>query len=200
MAEIEYFYSAHSAFAYIGAQALRDICQRRGCRLVHRPVDLDPVIRAANGGVDRYRSPLHHAYFFGLEIERWAKFRDVPIIDFRPTYHDNPLALPNGMIIAAEKLGADVDGLSQAILTAHWRDNANITDKGRLIKIAQTAEIDPGPLLEIALSEDIQQQHRENTEEAIARGVFGSPTYFYGGEMFYGQDRLAFLDRTCAGE
>jgi len=199
MAEIEYFYSAHSAFAYIGAQALRDICQRRGCRLVHRPVDLDPVIRAANGGVDRYRSAQHHAYFFGLEITRWAKFRGVEIIDFRPTYHDNPLALPNGMILAAARLGADVDRLSQAILTAHWRDDANIAEAARLAEIAQVAGIDPGPLLEIALSEDIQKQHRENTNAAIARGVFGSPTYFYNGEMFYGQDRLEFLDRACAG-
>jgi 2-hydroxychromene-2-carboxylate isomerase len=197
MAEIEYFYSAHSAFAYIGSQALRDISERHGCRLVHRPVDLDPVIRAANGGVDRYRSQIHHDYFFGHEITRWARFRGVEIIDFRPTYHDNPLALPNGMLIAASKLRADVDRLSQAIFTAHWRDDANIADADRLAEIALTAGIEPGPALEIAMAEDIQKQHRENTDEAIRRGIFGSPTYFYRGEMFYGQDRLEFLDRAC---
>ncbi len=198
VAEIEYFYSAHSAFAYIGAQTLLDICGRHGCRLVHRPVDLDPVIRAANGGVDRYRSQIHIDYFFGLEIARWAVFRGVKIIDFRPTHHDNPLILPNGMLIAAAELGVDVDRLSLAILTAHWREDANIADADRLAGIAQAAGIEPGPLLEIALSGEIQKQHRDNTDAAIARGVFGSPTYFYKGEMFYGQDRLEFLDRAMA--
>jgi 2-hydroxychromene-2-carboxylate isomerase len=198
MAEIEYFYSAHSAFAYIGSKELLDICNRHGCGLIHRPMDLDPVIRAANGGVDRYRSQIHHAYFFGLEIARWARARGVEIIDFRPTYHDNPLTLPNGMLIAADRLGADVDRLSQAILTAHWREDANIADPGRLAEIARAAGIAPDALLEIALSEDIQKQHRENTDEAIRRGVFGSPTYFLNGEMFYGQDHLAFLEEACA--
>ncbi len=198
MSEIEYFYSAHSAFAYIGSKALLDICHRHGCRLIHRPVDLDPVIRAANGGADRYRSQIHHDYFFGLEIARWARLRQVAIIDFRPTYHDNPLALPNGMLIAADRMGADVDQLSQAILTAHWREDANIADPGRLAEVARAAGIAPDALLEIALSEEIQKQHRENTDEAIRRGVFGSPTYFLNGEMFYGQDHLAFLEEACA--
>lgn len=195
-ARVEYFYSAHSAYAYIGAGRLAEICAAHGCVIEHRPIRLSPVVEAVSGLPFAGRSKHHVDYYFGREIERWADFRGVPVIGHRPTHHDNPLDLPNGLIIAAVAAGADADRLSQAILTAHWRDDADIADAATLAAVAEAAGIDPGPLLSRALGPEVQAVHDANTAEAIERGVFGSPTYFLDGDMFYGQDHLELMERA----
>ncbi len=196
MRTIEYFYSAHSAFAYIGSSKLMEICTTHGCVLRHRPVALSPVVEAAGGLPFAKRSRSHVDYFFGREIERWAEWREVPIIDHRPTFHYNSLDLPNGMLIAAAEQGADIDMLADAVLTAHWRDDADLADPETLSAIAKEIGIDAKPLLDAAMSREIQRIHADNTGEAIERGVLGSPTYLTDGDMFYGQDRLEMLERA----
>ncbi len=193
MREIEYFYSAHSAFAYIGSAKLAQICADHGCQLVHRPIALSPVVEAVGGLSFRDRTKAHVDYYFGRELERWAEMRGVPIIGHRPTYHDNALDLSNGMLIAAVQAGADVDALAHALLEAHWRDDIDLADAGALRAAALGVGINAEPLLDAALSDDVQAVHRANTEEAIERNVFGSPTYFLDGDMYYGQDHLDLM-------
>lgn len=196
--EITYFYSTHSAYAYLGAAKLSAICARFGCRLIHRPFALSPVVERIGGLPFAKRTQAHVDYFFGREIERWAAFRDVPIINHRPTHHDQPLTLSSGMLIAADKRGLNIDRLSHAILQAHWRDDIDLMDGKALAHAARAIGIDPVPLLDAALSPDIQAIFQANTTQAIARSVFGSPTYFLGDEMFYGQDRLEMLERALS--
>ena len=70
---------------------------------------------------------------------------------------------------------------------------ADLDDDGALAKIIKAAGLDPEPLLAAALSPAIQEIHDGNTAEAIERSVFGSPTYFVDGDMFYGQDHLELV-------
>ena len=190
--QIEYFYSAHSAYAYLGAPTLTRIAGDTGAAIIHRPFDFMPVVQAAGATGFKQRSAAHINYFFGREVRRWAQWRELDILDFRPTHHDNPLGSASGMILAA----ADPDTLSFAILQAHWRDDADISDIATLRTIAQDCGEEPNALVEAAASADVQAQFATNTAEAIARGVFGSPTYFVGGDMFYGQDRLEMVARA----
>ncbi|MEM9357629.1 MAG: 2-hydroxychromene-2-carboxylate isomerase [Pseudomonadota bacterium] len=194
MKQIEYFYSTHSAFAYIGSAKLLDIAAAAGREVVHRPVNLGPVMQAAGGKPSRERTDAHRQYFFGREIERWAEHRQVPIIDYRPTHHDNSLALSSGMVIAAMEQGLNVDKLVHAIMVSHWRDDSDLADAPTLAAVARTVDVDPEPLLEKAMASDIQAKFEANTKEAIERSVFGSPTYFVDGDMFYGQDHLELVD------
>ncbi len=196
MARIEYYYSAHSAYAYLGAQRLYQICKSHGATLIHRPILLGPVIQAAGGASFAGRSRAHVDYFFGRELERWAEWRDLPVIHHRPTFHDNPLDLANGMIIAAQEAGEDVDALSFAILQAHWRDDADHADAGTLARLATGLGMDAAALVAAAQSDTIQAQHQANTLQAIELGLFGSPTYIVEGDPFYGQDRLEMVDRA----
>ncbi len=196
MARIDYYYSAHSAFAYLGARTLYRICARHNATLIHRPILLSPVVEAAGGRPFAGRTQSHVDYFFGREIERWAEWRNVPVIDHRPTHHDNPLELPNGMIIAAQEAGADVDALSLAILQAHWRDDADHADPNTLVGLARGLGLDADALLQAALSPRVQAIHQANTAEAVERGLPGSPVYVVDGDPFYGQDRLEMVDRA----
>ncbi|MFU8777816.1 MAG: 2-hydroxychromene-2-carboxylate isomerase [Roseovarius sp.] len=200
MKQITYIYSAHSAFAWLGSARLMEICTQSGACLVHKPIELSPVVEAAGGLPFAGRTQAHEDYFFGRDIEHWAEFRGVAVIPHRPTYHDNPLALASGAIIAAQEAepesGAGADALAHAILGAHWRDDADINDAATLAPLIAGCGLDADAILSAALTDAIQTLYRRNTTEAIAQNIFGSPTYIVGGDPFYGQDRLDLVERA----
>jgi 2-hydroxychromene-2-carboxylate isomerase len=193
---IEYFYSAHSAFAYLGAGKLSQIAGANGYKVYHRPMDFWPVVKAANQHHSGKRSAAHMDYFFGREIKRWGEWRGLPIMEGRPTFHDNPLALASGLIISAQNAGADVDALSFEILQSHWANDSDIADPATLHAIALAQGLNADELLKTAISDAVQSEFTANTAEAIARDVFGSPTYFVAGDKFYGQDRLEMVEHA----
>lgn len=196
MKTIEYFYSSHSGFAYLGSARFRQIAQAAGATVVHRPVDLRPLLAAVGPGPTGLLTEARREYFFGREINRWSQYRNAPIKHLRPTWHDHDLALSSGMLLAAIELNLDIDSLAHEMLTAHWRDDADLINEDHLGGIARAAGLDPEPLLERAMTPAIQARFAQNTEEAVERHVFGSPTYLLDGDMFYGQDRLDLLERA----
>jgi len=193
---IEYFYSAHSAYAYLGSSHLLRLARAHQRRIVHLPIFLTPVIEAAGAVAFSQRTPAHVDYFFRREIERWSQFRSAPVMAGIPTHHHNDMSLANGLLIAGDRQGLDIDRLAHALLEAHWRDDADLADTNTLDRIARGVGIDPAPLLEAATTAAVQAQYQANTVQAIRRSVFGSPTYFLDGDMFYGQDRLEILERA----
>ncbi|GAA6181366.1 2-hydroxychromene-2-carboxylate isomerase [Shimia sp. NS0008-38b] len=193
---IEYFYSTHSAYAYLGAPRLMEISQAHGCSLVHRPFELSPVVEQAGGLSFAGRSQAHVDYFFGREIERWAQFRGLDVLDHRPTHHDNALHLSSGVLIAAHARGLDLDALSFAFLQAHWRDDIDLDDADALATAALKVGIDAAPLIDAAMKPATQAVFEDNTQRAKSLNLFGSPTYILQGEMFYGQDHLELLNHA----
>ncbi len=198
MADIEYFYSAHSSYTYLGSGRLMEIARANNCNIVHRPIDLDKVSDITGPGPTGGRTPERRAYFYGREIERWSQFRDVPFMDGRPSHHDKDMTLPNSMLIAGVLQGINVDQLAHCMLQGHWRDNADLTDRPTLEAMAKSAGVDAEPLLAAAVSPQVQAAYNQNTEEAIRRSVFGSPTYFVDGDMFFGQDRLEMVEQALS--
>ncbi len=194
---IEYFYSAHSAFAYLGSARLMAIAEATDCRIVHRPMDLRRVVREGGAQPIAQRSQAHIDYFFGREIDRWSQERDAPVIGHMPTHHRKDITLPNCVIIAGILAGVDVDHLAHALLTGHWRDDADLADPATLSELVTKAGYDAEFLLNSAqYDRAVSAAYEANTDEAVARSVFGSPTYFVDGDMFYGQDRLELIEKT----
>ena len=144
-------------------------------------------------GATNSLTPRRRVYFSGREIERWAAYRGAPIMRGIPTHHSNDIARSNGVLIAAIDAGHNIDRLSYHMLQAHWRDDADLDDEAALAKIITAAGFDPVALLAAAVSPAIQAIHDRYTAEAIERSVFGSPTYFVDGDMFYGQDHLELV-------
>jgi len=196
MSEIEYFYSAHSAYAYLGSARLMELSRTANRRIAHRPMDLRKVVAVTGPGSTNSLTPGRRDYFSGREIERWAQFRSAPVMQGIPTYHDKDMTLPNGMLIAGLLQGMNVNRLAHGMLEAHWRDDADLTDSATLTRLGIAAGVDPGPLLDAALSAEVLAVYAANTDEAIERSVFGSPTYFVDGDMFYGQDHLEMVERA----
>jgi 2-hydroxychromene-2-carboxylate isomerase len=196
MATITYVYSAHSAFAYLGSAKLAAICAATGATLVHKPILLSPVVEAQGSLSFAARTQPHVDYFFGREIERWAEYRDMPVVTFRPTYHDADYAIASGMILALGDTGAATDAMACAILQAHWRDDADLSDIGTLKAIASALGHNADALLETAGSTAMQDELNANSDWAKTQSVFGSPTYIVDGDPFYGQDRLELVERA----
>ena len=88
--------------------------------------------------------------------------------------------------------------LTGALGRAVWAEERDIADRETLVALATTLGRDAAALDERANAPDIAMRYAVLTQEAIDRGVFGAPTYVYDGELFWGQDRLDFLDRALA--
>lgn len=198
MSDIEYFYSAHSVFAYLGAKKLSEISAATGRRIIHRPMDLNPVVAAAHPGGFSERSKAHVNYYFGREIERWAEYRKLAVKGGIPANHRNDTTLVNTMLIACAMLGADADGLALAVMQAHWNNHADLADRATLAAIINSVGQSPDPLFDLAAKAKTKAAYDANTQEAIKRSVFGSPTYFVDGDMFYGQDHLELVERAIS--
>ena len=198
MSKIEYIYSAHSAFAYLGSIEFSKICAECNVILVHKPILLSPVIEAQGSKPFEGRTQAHVDYFFGREIERWAEYRSVPIINSRPTYHDADYSLASGMIVALGEVGEETDTMAHSLLEAHWRDDADLSNLETLGGIAADLGHDPDKLIEQAASKEVQNQLNVNSTWAREQNIFGSPTYIVDGDPFYGQDHLELVRRALS--
>ncbi|MEO6364363.1 MAG: 2-hydroxychromene-2-carboxylate isomerase [Caldimonas sp.] len=206
---IEYFYSLRSSFTYLGSARLNALAARHGLTIRHHPIDLGVVIGAFDesegqrpadrpyAGARVYeQSPVRESYTRS-EYRRWSKRLGIGI-NVDPSHHYGARELPSGSVILAQRSGLDANALSHAILQALWRDDRDIADPqviGALLAEVDIA-VEPRAFLAEASSESVQSEFRGNSQEAVRRGVFGSPSYVYGGELFFGQDRLDFLEEA----
>ena len=196
MAVIEYFYSAHSSYTYVGSAEFMRIVRAAGRAIDHRPIDFTQVVAMTGPGRLNRTTPARRAYYSHRQVERWAEFRNVPIMKENPIHHDEDMSLVHGMLIAGIGQGVNVDQLAHVMLEAHWVEGADLTDRQTLSRLGAKAGFEAEPLLAAALDPEIQAIYAANNEEAIRRSVFGSPTFFIDGDMFYGQDQLDLVERA----
>lgn len=197
-ATIDCYYSVRSVYAYFGAHRITDLAHRSGRRLRHFPIDLSQVVPAYGSVPFAQRNAQMRAYQFEVEVTRWSAWLQTPVL-LHPTHHHGDRVLPSCCVLAVQQLGQDVDAFSVALLTALWRDDRDIGSAAELAAIAAACGVAPDAMLALAHSEAMQAQFQQGTTQAIALGVPGSPTYVVDGEVFYGQDRLMFVEQHLAG-
>lgn len=206
---IDYFYSVRSSFTYLGAARLNALAQRRGLTIRHHPIDLGVLIGAFDrledqkaadrpyAGARVYeKSPIRENYTRS-EYRRWSKRLGIPI-NVDPSHHYGTRELPSGAVIVAQRRGLDVNALSHAILQALWRDDRDIADPRVIGELMDGLgfKVDRDEFTAAAMGKVVQDEFQENSRQAVARGVFGSPSYIYKDELFFGQDRLDFLEEA----
>jgi len=116
----------------------------------------------------------------------------------RDNFSGHEIALSNGMLIAGLLQGVNIDQLAHCQLQGHWRNDADLADGPTPARLGAQAGINPTPLLSAARSGAVRAVYEKNTEEAVQRSVFGLPTYFVDGDMFYGQGHLEMEERALA--
>ena len=194
---IDYYFTPVSPYVYLGHGRFLDIVRRHGATIAVKPVDLGRIFPASGGLPLGKRAPQRQAYRL-VELKRWASYLQMPI-NLHPAHFPVSGDLASKWILAACE--HDVDAalkFAGAAGRAVWVEERNIADAETLASIAAAQRLDAGALAARAGSPDIAARYDMLTQEAIDRGVFGAPTFVCDGELFWGQDRLDFLDRALA--
>ncbi len=196
MAQVDYFISLNSPWTHLGAARIEAIARKHGATLRVFPVDFRDVIFPASGGLPvNRRSPQRQAYRL-QELRRWRSFLDIPI-ELSPTHAPFDEKLAAQCVIAVRELRDDARAVALAhrILKALWEEDRNPGERDELAALIADVHLDPAWLLKEADREEWARQRKQDSEAALARGVFGAPTYAIEDELFWGQDRLDFVDR-----
>lgn len=198
MKTVDYYMSPMSPWTYLGHARFVDIAKRHGAAINVKPVDFGRIFPVSGGLPLGKRAPQRQAYRL-VELARWRDFLGVPLT-IEPRYFPYDSNLASRLIIAADTHGPGAAmRLAGALLKACWVEERNMADEAELSTVAREQGLEPRGLLAAAKSDEARARYDQLTDEAIARQVFGAPTYVYRDELFWGQDRLDFLERALAG-
>lgn len=194
---IDYYFTPVSPWTYLGHARFVEIARRHRAAIAVKPIDLGRVFPASGGLPLKDRPPQRQAYRL-VELARWSKYLGIPL-NLHPAHFPVRADFASRWILAAVEQGTDAAlAFALACGRAVWAEQRNIAERDTLAAIATALDLDVAALDERANAPDIATRYAVLTQEAIDRGVFGAPTYFVGGEMFWGQERLDFLDRELA--
>jgi 2-hydroxychromene-2-carboxylate isomerase len=195
---VDYYFSPISPWTYLGHARFADMAQRHGASVKVKPVDFGKVFPVSGGLPLPKRAPQRQAYRL-VELKRFRDHLKLPL-NLQPKFFPAPADLAAQFIIAAGRAGGSAAAmrLAGAILRACWAEERNIADAETLAAICKEQGMDAAALAAAAQSDAVKAEFEGNTQEAIARNVFGAPSYVIDGEIFWGQDRLEFVERALA--
>lgn len=191
MTEVTCYFSPQSGYAYLGHARLRAIAREAGADILWRPVDILKVFAAGGSTAPARQSPQRNAYR-KADIVRWANRASIPI-NTEPAFWPTDTLPACRLICAAQMEGLDPAELIGACLSAVWARDIQISERANLIRLADGVGLDGARLATLSDTVEAAERVERSTAEAIEAGVFGSPTYVVGGELYFGQDRLDFV-------
>ncbi len=190
---IAYFHSLSSPWAYLGGPRFHTLVAKHQAEVKLQPT----TIVQENGGIPLRTRPDARQAYHEVELDRWRKHLDMPLV-LRPKYYPTDPRYSARMVIAADRLGLDALKLSHALLHALWSEEKDVKEASVRIAVADSLGLDGQRLQEMSETPEIIETWEASHNEAIEAGVFGTPTYVYNGVLFWGQDRLEFLDRAMS--
>jgi 2-hydroxychromene-2-carboxylate isomerase len=195
---IDYYFSPQSPWTYLGHQRFMRAARAAGAQVRVLPVDFSRVFAVSGGLPLGKRAPQRQAYRL-VELKRFSEHLKLPLVlnpAFFPVGGD-PAAL---LILAVDAQdGADAAlKLSGAVFSAVWAEERNIADDVVLAELLSACGLAAQRLAD-SKAPSAQAAYDAATQRAIDAGVFGAPSYVIDGEIFWGQDRLDFVERRLAG-
>src|SRR5436190_3991335 len=188
MKTIDYYLTPSSPWAYLGHARFGEIAKRHGAQVAVKPVDYGVIFPQSGGLPLAKRAPQRQAYRLS-ELARWRDFLGVPLNIHPKFFPADPMQA--ACLICAAPADKRMT-MAGEFLRAVWAEERNIADAGVVAEIAARHGITDA---QAAIARG-KAAYESNTQDAVARQVFGAPTYVYRDELFWGQDRLDFLDRA----
>lgn len=190
---VECFFDVGSPASYLAWTQLPKLAKRQQTQLIWKPMLLGGVFKAT-GNQSPVMIPAKGAYML-KDLARYARRYDVEM-QFNPFFPINTLQLMRGAV-AAQDLG-QLDAYLNVVFPALWVKGLDMGQAEVVAQVLTGAGLDAEQVFTHANTPEIKDALKASTEEAIARGVFGAPTLFVGDEMFFGQDRLDWLESALA--
>ncbi len=197
-ASIDYYFAPQSPYAYLGHARFAAIAQAAGAAIRVLPVDLGGKVFPVSGGLPlAKRAPQRLAYRL-IELKRFSEWLDVPLV-LQPKYFPVNADDAAKLIIAVDlKDGTQAAmKIAGAVMRAVWLQERNIADEAVLVALLAEQGLHAARLEE-AHSQTVHERYEVDSQLAIDAGVFGAPSYVIDGEIFWGQDRLDFVQRRLA--
>ena len=188
-----YFHSLSSPWAYLGGPRFHALIKKHDLDVVVRPTRIVPP----NGGIPLLSRPGARRLNHEVELARWRQRLNMPLV-LRPRHYPTDNQFCARMVIAADSLKWDALALSHALLHALWSEEKDVRDAAVRVAVANSVGMDGAKLLAMQDTPAMLAAWKASEEEAARYGVFGTPTYVYKDTLFWGQDRLEFLDEALA--
>lgn len=190
------YYALQSPWTYLGWPRFLDLAAEKNLDVVYRPIKMAPIF-AASGGLPLAKRPVQRQAYRMMELKRWRDVLGLPLT-LEPKFFPTDESQGALMVIAHEQNGGDAGRLSYAMMRAVWAEDRDLSDKATLMAIASAQSIDGDALLAATQAKPVADAYESNTDTALKAGVFGVPTFAFGEELFWGQDRLDLLARALA--
>ena len=195
--QVDYFLSLASPWTYLGHQRFVDLCRQYNVQIKMYPVDYSRIFPQTGGLPLPKRAPARQAYRL-QELARWRAELNLPLT-IEPAFFPVSDQLAANAVVALREHDADAAlALAGAVLAAVWEHEQNIADADTIAQLVKQHAGDASDAVLTRVSADASQLRERidaDSETAIAKGVFGAPTYVFEDELFWGQDRLFFLEQ-----
>jgi|TARA_B110000495_G_C22977170_1_gene574099 2-hydroxychromene-2-carboxylate isomerase len=187
---VEFYFDVGSPTAYLAHKRLQQLKQQYDCIIDYHPVLLGGLFKAS-GNSSPVMVPAKGRYMMVDDLPRFAKLYDVTLNN-NPHFPINTLNLMRGAVALLD--GEHFETYIDAVFNAIWVDSKNMADIETVSEVLSSAGLNPQAILTSTQSPDVKETLITDTGKAVERGLFGAPTMFVDGEMFFGQDRLQFVE------
>ncbi|HVG57062.1 MAG TPA: 2-hydroxychromene-2-carboxylate isomerase [Hyalangium sp.] len=191
---LEFFFDYASPYSYFASAQVEAVAHRTGAELRWRPFLLGAVFKAT-GNVPPI-STANKAAWLIRDVQAWANHLGLPPFRMPESFPINSLKANRLGLVAAEQ--GRIVPFSHAAFRAAFADGKDLNDPQVLAELARGAELSPEQALAKSETQEIKDALRRNTDEALERGAFGAPTFFVGDELFFGNDRLMFVESALS--
>lgn len=188
--DLEFYFDVGSPAAYLAWTQVPRLARETGATVHYRPFLLGGVFQATGN-----RSPMEvpaKSKWMTVDLQRFAARYGVPY-RHNPHFPINTLALMRAALGLQMRQPGRLPAFGDAVYQAIWVDGRNMNDPAEVGRVLQEAGFDPQAVLALTQDPEVKDQLKAVTQQAVARGVFGAPTFFVGDQMFWGQDRIDFV-------
>jgi len=193
---IDYFLSPMSPWVYLGHEPLHTLLDKFNAAVNVIPIDPGKLF-AATGGVPVAQRPIQRQKYRLAELKRWKSFLGSPIIIEPAHFPYNPALVSLVVVATVNEYGAQkAMELTLCLMKGCWVEDRNMGLTEEVKKSIESCDLNSDDLLELASNDQTSKDLEKNTQHAIEAGVFGAPTYIINGELYWGQDRLDFVQRS----
>ena len=190
--EIEFFFDLVSPYSYLAVGQMAGVARRTGLPIRYRPLFLGAVMKAS-GNRPPGQVAAKGLYLHG-DLQLWARRLGVPF-RMASRFPLDTLLAQRVLVAADQQLGHEaLVTLVGALFTAAWVDDLDMADPAVVASVVEAAGHDGRGLVAAAADPKVKDRLRATTDEAVARGAFGAPTFFVDQRMFWGSDRLPLLE------
>jgi 2-hydroxychromene-2-carboxylate isomerase len=193
---VEFWFDVGSPAAYLAWHRLPRICAEEGAAIGYRPMLLGGVFQATGNHSPMTIAP--KARYMQGDLERFA-LRDGTPYRHNPHFPINTLMLMRGAIGLQMREEHRMLPYVDAVYRAIWSDGRDMNDPAVVGAVLQEAGFDPQAVFALAADPQVKEELKKVTHEAVQRGVFGAPTFFVNGRMYWGQDRIDFVQQELKG-